>query len=115
MGLDNLKPVEVKVTLGGKEWEIRYPVRAFRIFQERFGGWRQAWKKLASTYDGDLDYDVLVDFLVIGINSPEATAEKVKGWVEDLYEDELIPIVEGMRLASRRWLPEVAEADDPQS
>ncbi len=114
MGLENIKPNEVKIKLGGKEWEVRFPVRAFMALQEKFGGWKKAWQKLAESVEGDLNYEVFIEFLVIGINKPEATTETVKEWVYDLFQDEIADILVAIQSASRRYLPQSDGKENPQ-
>ena len=97
---------KVEIELGGKTYPIRYPVSAFVKFQEKYKGWRTAWKKMAETYDSDVDYDVLTDFLVIGINLPEMTSDVVKTLLMDSYQDEIAEILVAIAQASKKWLPE---------
>lgn len=114
MGLDNLVPNKQEIELGGKTWELRFPARAFRQLQELYGGWTKAWKALAESYEGDINYDVLIDFLFIGINNTNAPKEKIREWVDELYQDELVPIVLSIRMAANKYLPETKDAEpDP--
>ncbi len=111
MKLENVRPNKVEIELGGKTLELRFPARAFAELQTLHGGWRAAWKKLVENYAGDIDYDVLADFLSIGTGEQKA---KVKEWVMDLFQDEIADIITAINSASVRWLPEVKPDDaDP--
>jgi len=109
------KENKVEVELGGKKYQLRYPASAFVKFQEKYKGWRTAWKLMAETYDSDVDYNVLVDFLVIGINLPEVTEEVVKPLVMDLYQDETSVILIAISQASKRWLPEEVKKEGDEN
>lgn len=110
MKLDNVRPNKVEIELGGKLVELRFPARAFAELQRLHGGWREAWKKMIENVPGDIDYDVLSDFLAIGTGADKAT---VKEQVLDLFQDEIAVIIESISKASTRWLPEVKPSEDP--
>jgi hypothetical protein len=115
MGLSNLTDGKVEekvtVTLGGKEYLLRFPVRAFRELQEQFGGWVKAWNKMGNQGDdspmaGEINYEVLAEMLVIAIHQEGIDKSKVSTWLNDLYQDEVVVIIQGMLRARNRFAPE---------
>lgn len=125
MGLDNLVEKKVMIKLGGQEYQVRFPVKAFRKFQERFGGWVKAWNAMAnmsedSAMKGEINYDVLAEILVIAIGKEAVDLAKVTAWLDDLMQDEVETIIKALVEARTRWMPEpkkeegVGDGGDPQ-
>ena len=105
---------KVEVELGDKKYELRYPASAFVKFQEKYKGWRTAWGLLK--YDeGDLNYDVLTDFLHIGINREEMTYDVVRALVMELYQDEVAEIIVNITKGSVRWLPKEVKKEGEEN
>lgn len=100
------KENKVEIDLAGKKYQLRYPASAFVKFQEKYKGYKTAWRNMTEPYPGDVDYKVLTDFLVIGINREDMTEEAVFPLVMDLMEDETAAILVAISQASKRWLPE---------
>lgn len=118
MALKDIKKPEKKeenvtITLGGVEYPLRFPVRAFRDIQEKFGGWPNAWTKMAHTdakpgepLFGEVDYDVLAELLAIGIHQEDMTVDKVATALNDMMQDEVVPIITSLLQARNKWAPE---------
>jgi hypothetical protein len=114
MGLKNVIDEKVEIELGGKKFLLRFPVRAFREMQEQFGGWVKAWEKMGnrqegSTMEGEINYETLAEMLVIGIHQEGVDFSKVSTWLNDLYQDELVEIINGMLKAKNKHSPEVKD------
>jgi len=115
MGLKNVTEEKVEIELGGRKYLLRFPVRAFRELQEHFGGWVKAWEKMgnreeSSTMTGEINYDVLAEMLVIAIHQDGVTVDKVTAWLDDLYQDELVEIINGMLRAKNKFAPEAKDS-----
>jgi hypothetical protein len=111
MGLKNVTEEKVEIELGGKKYRLRFPVRAFKELQEQFGGWVKAWEKMGNreegaTMTGEINYEVLAGMLVIAIHQDDADISRVSTWLNDLYQDELVVIINGLLKAKNRYSPE---------
>lgn len=105
---------DVRVKLGGIDYQVKFPTKALKKLQAELGGWIKAMTKVTfrengSDVLGEYHYPTLAKMLEIGIGQEGMTAEKIEGILDEMYEDEVTPIVISLIGAKSRYLPEVKD------